>query len=72
MKDNIRKNWISGIVVLALTLVFFTPSTQAQPSAADLIDQGKAQLFQQTVEGVLNAYQTFSQALSVATAESNG
>ena len=62
MKDNIRKNWISGIVVLALTLVFFTPSTQAQPSAADLIDQGKAQLFQQTVEGVLAAHQTFSQA----------
>ena len=72
MKDNIRKNWISGIVVLALTLVFFTPSTQAQQTAGDLIAQGKAQLFQQTVDGALSAYQTFSQALSVATAESNG
>ena len=45
-----------------LTLLLFSPTQAGATTAQDYIDQGKAQLFQQTVDGTLAAYQTFNAA----------
>ncbi len=45
-----------------LTLLLFSPTQAGATTAQEYIDQGKAQLFQQTVDGTLAAYQTFSAA----------
>ena len=53
-----------GIYFLAffLSLFLVSPLPAGAKSAQEYIGEGKIQLFQQTVDGALAAYQTFSQA----------